>query len=162
MIPTGLKKRLLAAIGAGAIAIAGVMVSWHEGTRYTPYKDAGRGVLTVCEGHTGPDVVPGKTYTPGECATLKNRDLTKAAQDVDRLVKVPLTDPERAALIDFAFNAGAGNLARSTLLRKLNAGDYDGACQEYRRWVFANGKRLRGLENRREAEAWLCSQTSTR
>lgn len=149
---------LLAALPAGAIAVAGVMTQWHEGTRYTPYHDTG-GILTVCHGHTGPDIVPGKTYSPGECETLKNRDLVKADADVSRLVKVPLTVPERAALIDFVYNVGAGNLAHSTLLRKLNAGDYDGACQEYRRWVFANGKRLRGLENRREAEEWLCSMS---
>lgn len=156
MIPSGLKKRLLAAMGAGAITIAGIMVSWHEGIRYTPYRDVG-GVWTVCEGHTGPDVVPGKTYTPGECTALKDRDLAKADAIVQRLVKVPLTDPARAALIDFVFNMGEGNFARSTLLRKLNAGDYVGACREYRRWVYAAGQRLRGLENRREAEEWLCS-----
>jgi lysozyme len=161
VIPLKLKRLLLAAIPAGAIAVAGVMTQWNEGVRYTPYQDVG-GVWTVCEGHTGPDVIPGKTYTPRECATLKNRDLLRADAQVSRLVKVPLMVAQRAALIDFVYNAGAGNLAKSTLLRKLNAGDYNGACQEYRRWVFANGKRLKGLENRREEEAWLCSQTSTR
>jgi lysozyme len=158
MIPEALKSRLTLKLGAGAIVLAGTLVGWFEGYHNVPYPDSG-GVMTVCEGHTGPDVIPGKTYTPGECATLKNRDLVRADADVSRLVRVPLTTAQRAALIDFVYNVGAGNLAHSTLLKKLNAGDYDGACSEYRRWVFANGKRLRGLENRREAEAWLCSMS---
>jgi len=156
MIPKPLKNRLLLSLGAGAIAIAGITVSWFEGTRHTPYRDVG-GVWTVCEGITGPDVIPGKTYTPGECATLKNRELVKANAVVDRYVKVPLSETERAALIDFIYNVGSGNFASSTLLRKLNAGDRQGACAEYRRWVYAKGQRYKGLENRREVSEWLCS-----
>jgi len=142
-------------VGAGAIAIAGVTTNWFEGTRYTPYRDVG-GIWTVCEGITGPDVVAGKTYTAGECATLKNRALVAADRQVSRLVKVPITDTERAALIDFVYNVGAGKLASSTLLRKLNAGDHAGACGEYKRWAYAAGKKLKGLENRREVSEWLC------
>ncbi|OWT62028.1 lysozyme [Candidimonas nitroreducens] len=158
MIPASLKATLLRLIatGAPAVLIAAALIGHSEGTRYTPYRDVG-GVLTVCEGHTGPDVIEGKTYTPGECATLRNRDIAAAEAAVDRLVKVPISTTERAALIDFAYNAGAGNLARSTLLRKLNAGDHAGACAEYRRWVNAGGQVRAGLVNRREAETWLCS-----
>lgn len=156
MIPAELKNRLLLAIGAGAIAIAGVTVSWFEGTQYVPYKDP-VGIWTVCEGITGPSVIPGKAYTPGECATLKNRELVKADAVIDRYVKVPLSETERAALIDFIYNAGPGNFSTSTLLRKLNAGDHVGACSEYKRWVYAGGRKFKGLENRREVSEWLCS-----
>lgn len=155
-IPDKLRGRVIAAAAAGALAIAGVTVSWFEGYRDTPYADPGNGTLTVCQGITGPSVIPGKRYTPGECATLLNRELSRAEAAVDRLVKVPITVTEKAALIDFVYNAGEGNLARSTLLRRLNAGDHAGACREYQKWVYAGGKRLKGLENRREASAWLC------
>lgn len=153
-----IKKILLPAIAAGAsaIAIAGLLIPHAEGTRYTPYRDVG-GVWTVCEGHTGPDVVPGRQYTPGECATLRNRDIAAADAQVSRLVKVPISTTERAALIDFVYNVGAGRLATSTLLRKLNAGDHAGACAEYHRWVLAGGQARAGLVTRREIEAWLCS-----
>lgn len=155
MIPEQLRNRLLLAAAGGALALASVTTNWFEGTRSVPYRDVG-GVWTVCEGVTGPSVVPGKTYTPGECASLNNRALVSADADVRRLVKVPITDTERAALIDFVYNLGAPALARSTLLRKLNAGDHVGACAEYRKWIYAAGKPMKGLQNRRAAEEWLC------
>jgi lysozyme len=160
MIPDRLKKRLIAVAGAGALAIAGVLVDYFEGRQNVPYQDPG-GVWTVCEGHTS-NVTPGRQYSDAECDALKAQDLAKADAAVQRLVKVPLTDAQRAALIDFTFNLGEGALAGSTLLKRLNAGDYAGACDEYSRWVNAkvNGKLqpLPSLVTRREAEEWLCLQ----
>lgn len=157
-IPAVLRGRLAAAIAAGsATLIASTLVGWFEGTVYTPYYDPG-GVLTVCRGHTGPDIVPGKTYTEEECAELERRDIAIAEAGVDRQVRVPLSPAMRGALIDFVFNVGESQFARSTLLRKLNAGDYAGACLEYERWRYQNGKVLRGLILRREAEMWTCMQ----
>jgi len=159
MIPTSLKRRIFAAGGAGAIAIAGVLVAHFE-----PGRDRGRpyidpaGVLTVCDGHTGPDIDPSRIYTDAECDAWRETDLAQADAAIQRLVIVPLNDWQRAALIDFVYNVGAGNLAKSTLLRRLNAGDYDGACDEYRRWVYAGGRRLPGLVTRREVDAWVCRQ----
>jgi len=159
MIPTSLKRRIFAAGGAGAIAIAGVLVAHFE-----PGRDRGRpyidpaGVLTVCDGHTGPDIDPSRIYTDAECDAWRETDLAQADAAIQRLVIVPLNDWQRAALIDFVYNVGAGNLAKSTLLRRLNAGDYDGACNEYRRWVYAGGRRLPGLVTRREVDAWVCRQ----
>jgi lysozyme len=159
VISDSLKRALQAVAGAGgALAIAGSLIFHFEGREYVPYQDP-VGIWTVCEGHTGPDVIPGKRYSNAECDALKAADVAEADAAVRRLVKVPLTDWQRAALIDFTFNLGAENLAKSTLLKKLNAGDYAGACSEYRRWVYAGGQRLRGLEKRREAEEWVCSQS---
>lgn len=159
MIPAALKNKLVLAAAGGAIAISAVMTGWFEGREHVPYRDP-VGVWTVCEGHTGPDVIPGRKYSDAECNRLLAADLAEADQAVTRLVKVPLSDYERAALIDFAFNLGAGALANSTLLRKLNAGDRAGACAEYKRWVNArvNGRLrpLPGLVKRREAATWLC------
>lgn len=156
MIPTSLKRAVQIAAAGGAIAMATVLIKHHEGIRYVPYADPGNGTLTVCYGHTGPDIVPGKRYSQAECDELLKKDTAIAAQAVDRLVKVPVSKYQRAALIDFAYNVGPGNLAKSTLLRKLNAGDRAGACQEISRWNRAGGRILKGLTTRREIERALC------
>lgn len=156
MIPTKLKRSIQIAAVAGASAIAAVLIQWHEGVRYVPYADPGNGTLTVCYGHTGPDIVRGKRYTPAECQALLRVDQAKAEAAVDRLVKAPIDKYQRAALIDFAFNKGPGNLASSTLLRLTNAGRPAAACEQYQRWVRAGGQLLPGLVNRADADAWVC------
>lgn len=77
------------------------------------------------------------------------------APAVDRYVKVPLTQGQYDALVDFAYNAGAQNLRNSTLLRKLNTGDYPGAAAEFDKWVYGGGKELPGLVKRRALERAL-------
>ena len=84
---------------------------------------------------------------------LANLDEYEAA--VRRYVTVPLTQGQYDALVDFAYNAGAQNLRTSTLLRLLNAGDYAGATNQFKRWIYADGKKLNGLVTRRAAEAAL-------
>jgi lysozyme len=74
---------------------------------------------------------------------------------VNRYVSVPLTQCQFDALVDFAYNAGAQNLRTSTLLRKLNSGDYAGAAKEFGKWIYGGGKKLGGLIKRREAEQKL-------
>jgi lysozyme len=74
---------------------------------------------------------------------------------VTRYVTVPLTQGQFDALVDFAYNAGAQNLRTSTLLKRLNEGDYDRAAAEFGRWIFGNGKILNGLVTRRAAEKLL-------
>jgi lysozyme len=71
------------------------------------------------------------------------------------MTKVPLKQHQFDALVSFAYNVGVGNLRSSTLLRKLNAGDYDGAALEFHRWNRSKGKVLPGLVRRRAAEALL-------
>lgn len=156
MIPAKLKQGVALAAAGGAAAIAAVLIQWHEGVRYVPYADPGNGTLTVCYGHTGPDIVPHKRYTPAECQALLRVDQAKAVAVVNRLVRVPVSKYERAALIDFAYNKGAGALASSTLLRLVNAGQHAAACDQYQRWVHAGGRKLPGLVNRADADAWVC------
>lgn len=157
-IPDALKGRLAAAIASGsAMAIAGVMWSHNEGRVHEPYLDTG-GVWTVCEGHTGPDVIPGKRYTDAECDALKAKDLAVAEADVARCVKAPLTPPMRGAMIDFAGNVGGRQFCTSTLVRHVNAGRYAEACLQYQRWKYDNGRELRGLVKRRALEEWVCWQ----
>lgn len=152
---TTLKKAILSAIGGGAIAIALVLIPSQEGREYKPYRDVA-GITTVCDGHTGSDIVKDKTYTDAECDLLLKQDLDRTAKQVDKLITIEIPDTTRAALYSFAYNVGTGAFARSTLLKKLNQGDVIGACDELRRWVYAGGKKWRGLVNRREVDREVC------
>lgn len=90
-----------------------------------------------------------------EAEDLLRRDISKAERAVLRLVTVPLTDGQFDALVSFTFNLGAGALQRSTLRRKVNREDHGAVPGEFRRWVWAGGRKLKGLARRREAEAAL-------
>ncbi|ENZ2320773.1 lysozyme [Salmonella enterica] len=152
------KVKALLAGGAGAIAIAAAMLGGHdglEGRRYVHYRDV-VGVITVCDGYTGKDIIPGKRYTDAECDALLNKDLKRVKAQIDPLIKVSIPESERAALYSFAYNVGTGAFARSTLLKKLNAGDHAGACNELKRWTYAGGKQWKGLVTRREIEREVC------
>jgi lysozyme len=117
------------------------------------------GTLTIGYGHTGPDVFPGQVITQEQAEQLLYKDLAPAEQAVSNLVKVELNDNQFAALVSFAFNAGIGALRSSTLLKKLNAGDYESIPSELAKWnkTTINGKKVTsgGLKNRRAAEAGL-------
>ncbi|EJL90233.1 lysozyme [Pantoea sp. GM01] len=153
-----LRNRLIAAAGGGAMLIATVFLGGKDGVEgrvYEPYKDVA-GVLTVCDGHTGADIVKGKKYTDRECDRLMWNDLQPVKKAVDSMVKVPLGEYPRAAIYSFTYNVGTSTFSKSTLLKKLNAGDQVGACEELRRWVYAGGMKWKGLMNRRDMERSLC------
>lgn len=82
-------------------------------------------------------------------------DVHEAEQAVERLVKVPLSQGQIDALVDFTFNLGSGRLASSTLLQNLNAGKYDEAAGQLLRWDHAGAQELASLKARREAEFHL-------
>ncbi|CNF25746.1 endolysin [Yersinia nurmii] len=153
-----LRKKLLAASAGGAMALAVALVGGHdglEGREYVPYRDV-VGVLTVCDGHTGSDIIPGKRYTDKECDDLLKKDLAPVFAAIDRTVKVPMSDAQKAALASFGYNVGITAMTNSTMVKKLNAGNTQGACDELRRWNKAGGKVWKGLINRREVERELC------
>lgn len=109
------KVKALLAGGASAIVIAAAMLGGNhglEGRRHEPYRDVA-GVLTVCDGHTGKDILPGKHYTDAECDALLNKDLALVAARIDPLIKASIPNSERAALYSFAYNVGTGAFARS-------------------------------------------------
>lgn len=132
------------------------LVKQWESLRTTAYRDA-VGVWTIGYGHTsvagGPIVTAGMKITADEADVILRTDLSKFEARVDRLVKVALTDNQFAALVSFDFNTGA--LDKSTLLKKLNKGDYSAVPAELMKWVNAGGKKLNGLVNRRSTEAGL-------
>ncbi|GHX89516.1 lysozyme [Vibrio cholerae] len=148
--------KALVASGASALAIAAAMVMPFEGVEYKPYRDV-VGVLTVCYGHTGPDIIPDKTYTKAECKQLLDNDLKLVKSQVDLLITVEIPETTRAALYSFTYNVGVGAFSRSTLLKKLNAGQITGACEELHRWIYAGGKKWNGLITRRQVEDEICS-----
>ena len=155
---TSLRNRIAVALGGGAIAVTTVMLSGNgglEGREYVAYRDV-IGVITVCDGHTGKDIILGKRYTDKECDDFTRADLDRIARQVDAAIKVPTTETQRAAIYSFAYNVGATATINSTLIKKLNAKDYAGACDELRRWTYAGGKQWKGLMNRREIEREVC------
>lgn len=93
--------------------------------------------------------------TREQCEDLLRADIRAHSIPVESLIKVPVSDNQFAALVSFAFNLGVNNLRNSTLLRKLNARDYDGAALEFAKWNKAGGRVLNGLTRRRAAEATL-------
>lgn len=117
--------------------------------------DKVRGTLTIGYGHTGPDVKPGMTISEERALDLLRADLDIFEAAVTRAVTVPLTDNQYAALVVFGFNIGETAFKKSTLLKKLNAGDYDAVPGELMKWTKSKGKKLAGLVNRRSAEAGL-------
>jgi lysozyme len=82
-------------------------------------------------------------------------DIRKFERAVDRLIKVPLTQGQYDSLVSFSFNLGSGALQSSTLRRKLNRSEYESAADEFPKWVFAGGRKLKGLIRRRYAEREL-------
>ncbi len=151
-----LRKSLLGAAGTGAVAIATLMIPELEGVRLEPYRDVA-GVLTVCYGHTGADIIPGKRYSLAQCKAMLDKDLIPFSRSVERSVKVPATEYQKAALISFSYNVGVYAFEHSSLLRKLNAGDAAGACAGLRQWIYAGGKPWKGLMNRRDIEHEVCT-----
>jgi lysozyme len=131
-----LRARLMKAFAGGALAIAAVLIGHFEGNRYTPYRDTG-GLWTVCRGHTGSDVVPGRLYSEHECLALQTADMEAALAGVNRVIHVPLNDWQTAALIDFTFNVGEPALRDSTMAKLFNDGDTEGGCKQLARWVKA-------------------------
>ncbi|HCJ7368327.1 TPA: lysozyme [Enterobacter hormaechei subsp. xiangfangensis] len=134
------------------------LIKEFEGCKLTAYQDS-VGVWTIGYGWTQPvdgkPIRAGMTIKQETAERLLKTGLVSYESDVSRLVKVGLTQGQYDALVSFTYNLGARSLSTSTLLRKLNAGDYAGAADEFLRWNKAGGKVLNGLTRRREAERAL-------
>ena len=128
----------------------------HEGLRLSAYRDP-VGIWTIGYGHTG-TAKQGQTITRAQADALFIKDVQEAEKAVKSLVRVPLNPNQFGALVSFVFNAGAFKFRGSTLLKKLNAGDYKGAADEFLRWDKAGCntgqgcQRLPGLTKRRAEE----------
>jgi len=128
-----------------------------EGDKYKAYK-CPAGVLTIGHGHTnhhGRKFDATSRWTREECDAAFFEDMEGFEAAVRRLVRVPLTDYQFDALVSFTYNCGEGNLAKSTLLKRVNSGDHKGAAAEFHKWNKAGGKVLAGLTRRRASESLL-------
>jgi lysozyme len=132
-------------------------VSQHEGVVHVAYADPAHGwkVPTICSGHTK-GVKRGDVATEAQCREYLIEDTDEALWSLLQVAKVPLTQGELDAYVDFIFNIGETKFRKSTLLRHLNAGKHRAACDELLKWVNANGKPLKGLVKRRAAFHQLC------
>lgn len=127
-----------------------------EGTKYVPYYDMA-GILTVCQGYTGKDIIKTKQYSPTECKQILSQALAKHQAGILQCINVPLTQYQLDAFTLFAYNVGVGAFcSSSTVLKPLNQGNYSVACDGLMKWVFVNGKEVQGLKNRREYERKMC------
>jgi len=134
------------------------LIKQWEGLRTTAYKDSA-GIWTIGYGHTAsagkPHPKSGMKITKTQAEDILMRDLGQYEQTVCDVVKVPLSDSQFAALVSFCYNIGADKFRKSTLVKKLNRGDYNAVPTELMKWTRAGGKKLQGLVNRRAAEAGL-------
>lgn len=134
-------------------AMASDFVKQFEGCELKAYR-CSAGVLTIGYGHTK-GVKEGDEISPAEAEQLLVEDLTAIADDLNRLVNVPVSEGQYIALLSLAFNIGATALKKSTLLFHLNHGRYDEAADEFDKWIYAGGKVSEGLKRRRAAEREL-------
>lgn len=150
-----INPKALTGMLTGAALIAATFFIPFEGDHPKPYSDP-PGVATDCVGHTL-NVKMTDRPTPYQCELFLAADTKTATAEVERDVKVKISKRTEAAFISFVFNVGAGNFRRSTMLKKLNAGDTLGACSQFSRWVYdKKGEELPGLVRRRAAEKQLC------
>ncbi len=139
---------------AAVVALAAAIVKPWEGRENDPYKDI-VGVWTVCYGETSG--VQMRRYSDAECSTMLMQRLAQFDAELGRCITRPDVPVHvRAAVVSFAYNVGSAAACKSTLMAKLNAGQWLAACAELDRWVMAGGKRRQGLANRRAAERRLC------
>ena len=129
------------------------LIKKFEGCKLEAYK-CSAGVWTIGYGHTT-GVKEGDVCTQEEAEKLLRGDIFKFEEYVQDSVKVDLDQSQFDALVAWTFNLGPGNLRSSTMLKKLNNGEYECVPFEMRRWNKAGGKTLDGLIRRRQAESLL-------
>jgi lysozyme len=142
-------RKLIAVSAVGIMSIAG-----YEGMRTDAYLDQVN-VPTIGYGHTE-GVELGDTITEPEAREMLEHEVRKFKDNMAMCLQVPLYQYEADAYISLTYNIGYSAFCRSTLLRKLNAHDYQGACKEILRWNRAGGRVNKGLDNRRKKEYKTC------
>lgn len=133
------------------------LIKQFEGFSAQVYADVA-GKKTIGYGHLVKAGEAWQSISPEAAEALLREDLHIAQRGVERYIAAPLTDNQFSALVSFTFNLGAGALQRSTLRQKINRYEQDAIAPEWRRWVWAGGRRWAGLLRRREAEILLYFQ----
>lgn len=149
-----MNRTQLASLTLSAAALVGIAL--HEGYSPVAYTPVPGDVPTIGFGTTE-GVKLGDKITPPQALARALTDIQKFEGALKQCVTVPLHQHEYDAYISLSYNIGSGAFCGSTLVRKLNAGDYAGACKEILRWDKFKGKPLRGLTLRRQQEYRLCT-----
>lgn len=150
-------RTVIAALSLSAAAFGSIVVS--EGYSDSAIIPVAGDVPTIGFGTTE-GVKPGDHITPPQAVMRALQDINRFEGAVKRCVKVPLAQYEYDAYISLSYNIGATNFCGSTLVKKLNAADYTGACQEILKWDRFKGQPLRGLTVRRQREYQTCTGES--
>lgn len=155
----------------GILVLAVPAVAQFEGLWLVAKPDTlAYGIPTVCYGETE-GVKVGDRYTKEQCQQKLAEKLPRYLNEINRCIKVPISDKTRAAYLSLAYNIGSGAFCRSTALKRLNAGtpvsiergdrkvlvsSEEGSCEAMMMWTRAGGKFVKGLENRRKVEVSMC------
>lgn len=159
------RAKQLAVVAAAVAALAAPMVTHFEGRVLKTYPDVVYGwkLPTACDGHTGPELHRGQTFTVAECEDMEHRDLTKEFDGLAECMPLDASTEELAAYLDLAHNIGAGAVCRSSIPAKVRAGRNAEACATISQFVYAGGADCRaagskcpGIPIRRAAERSLC------
>lgn len=143
----------IAGLSLTAAGLVGILN--YEGFSDTAYIPVPGDVPTIGFGSTK-GVKLGDTITPEKAIERAYRDIRNTESAIHKCVHVPLSTSEYDAFTSLAYNIGTSAFCSSTLVKKLNAGDYEGACAEIKRWVYVKGQVVPGLANRREKEYRKC------
>ncbi len=146
------------AVAGLALSAAGLAaITTYEGYRDTVYVPIPGDVPTAGYGHADIRLPVGKRIDKQQALKWLDEDTKKAQEAIKRCVKVPLTQAEFDAYTSFTLNAGTAAFCNSTLVKLLNQANYKAACDQLHRWVYSNGKKIKGLENRRNMETLTCT-----
>lgn len=160
------KQKVAGGLTAGTLALAAVFIPhWESGGRMdTTVRQQSfdpPGVYTVCDGITNLDadyayIKPGMVFTKEQCAEAFKKVLPKYYEPIARCIPTYYSMPphRQVALLSFAYNLGTGRICNSAIAREFNAGHVKAACSLMGQYVRANGKVLKGLQNRRFDPKW--------
>jgi lysozyme len=142
-------------VGAVATAALLLFTPSQEGRSLTTYRDIG-GVLSYCDGATE-NAQAGRVYTHAECDAQTDRDLARHAAGIAKCIQMDrLTNGQKVAFVDAAYNIGVSAFCSSSMARRANAGDMVGACDALLLWNKVGGREVAGLKKRRQRERELC------
>lgn len=150
-------KRGTKGLIAGSVALTALAtssISFYEGRSLRAYQDIVN-VWTICDGETK-GVKPGDVATPAQCDAMLAKNLVVYEAGLDRCLTAEVPGVVKVQFLSWAYNVGVGAACGSTLVRKANAGDLKGACNELLKWDRAGGRIVRGLTIRRQAENKAC------
>ena len=144
---------VIAALSLSAAAFGGLVA--YEGWSPVAYVPVPGDKATIGFGTTE-GVKPGDTITPPKAVARALQDVAKYEGALKQCVRVPLHQYEYDAAVQLSYNIGPTAFCNSTVVRRFNAGDYEGACDAFLMWTKFRGRELPGLVKRRERERALC------